>query len=138
MYLSINSYIEKDLERNKIQQGLCCVNILVRTTIIIVICSTTHRIGGSRDVITVRFRAASPDGLLLWSAEDHVIGNVSDYMAVGLRFGRIVFSFNVGSGELVLTDTTSGRLDDGHWHTVQLHRYYSRAPARIVICNCLF
>ena len=86
------------------------------------------RIGGSRDDIMLRFKAVQPDGLLLWSAEDYVVTNVSDYLAVGLRSGKLVFSFNVGSGELVLTDT-SRRLDDGQWHTVQLQRF--------VRCNIL-
>lgn len=44
-------------------------------------------------VISIEFKTSSEDGILFWNSDG------SDFVGVGLSGGRVVFTFDLGSGE---------------------------------------
>ena len=68
----------------------------------------------------MRVKASQPDGLLFWVSEEET-SPYSDYLAVGLKSGFAQFSYNLGSGEVVIVNNNS-RIDDNKWHTIRVER----------------
>ena len=58
---------------------------------------------------------------MFWIGKDHMSAS-SDYLALGMRNGHLQFSYNLGSGEVVIRYDKS-RLDDGLWHQARAQRY---------------
>ncbi|XP_074544491.1 contactin-associated protein-like 2 [Halichoeres trimaculatus] len=76
-----------------------------------------------KDVITLKFRTMSGDGVLL-----HGEGQQGDYISLELRRARLQLSINLGSNQYGSiqghTSVTSGSLlDDDHWHSVKIERF---------------
>lgn len=78
----------------------------------------------------MRFRSLTPDGLLVWAGEEEDDSDIRDIMgpplgdsiSLEIQDGRLVLRYNLGSGFAQLTYNSSGRLDDGQWHTVRIYR----------------
>ncbi|KAG0713639.1 Pikachurin [Chionoecetes opilio] len=98
------------------------------------------RVSGDKLHLWLRFRSEAPDGLLVWAGEGHatrfggagggggLLGPPSgDSLTLGLQDGCLSLSYNLGSGFARLTYNSSGRLDDGQWHTLRLSRYEREA-----------
>jgi hypothetical protein len=75
---------------------------------------------GLKADIQMRVRALGPNGLLFWTGEEEMTP-LSDFMALGLRNGFVVFSFNLGSGEVDIPFNWT-RVDDGQWHWIRAQR----------------
>ncbi|KAH7940421.1 hypothetical protein HPB49_000195 [Dermacentor silvarum] len=65
--------------------------------------------------LSVRLRTVEPDGLLLYAS-----GAQGDLIALELLEGRLHFVLDLGSGPVKVLGER--RLDDGHWHQVQVAR----------------
>ncbi|XP_065280830.2 neurexin 1 isoform X2 [Dermacentor albipictus] len=65
--------------------------------------------------LSVRLRTVEPDGLLLYAS-----GAQGDLIALELLEGRLHFVLDLGSGPVKVR--SERRLDDGHWHQVQVAR----------------
>ncbi|XP_071533608.1 pikachurin-like isoform X2 [Panulirus ornatus] len=89
------------------------------------------RISGDKLHLWLRFRSMAPDGLLVWAGEEDdggdnrdIIGPpLGDSLSLELQDGRLILRYNLGSGFAQLVYNNSGRLDDGQWHSVRIHRY---------------
>uniref|UniRef100_A0A3Q3XHF7 Uncharacterized protein n=1 Tax=Mola mola TaxID=94237 RepID=A0A3Q3XHF7_MOLML len=76
-----------------------------------------------KDVISLKFRTTSRDGVLL-----HGEGQQGDYISLELCRAKLQLSINLGSNQYGSiqghTSVTSGSLlDDDHWHSVVIERY---------------
>ncbi|XP_077538262.1 neurexin 1 [Haemaphysalis longicornis] len=65
--------------------------------------------------LSVRLRTVEPDGLLLYAS-----GAQGDLVALEMLDGRLRLILDLGSGPVKVT--SEKRLDDGHWHHVQVAR----------------
>ena len=74
--------------------------------------------------IQMRFKAASPDGLLFWVGHDQPMLPAGDYLALGFRDGALQFRYNLGSGEAVISYNDT-KLYDGRWHVIRAQRFVS-------------
>ncbi|KAG7172240.1 Pikachurin-like, partial [Homarus americanus] len=89
------------------------------------------RVSGDKLHLWLRFRALTPDGLLVWAGEEDDGGDnrdilgppLGDSLSLELQNGRLILRYNLGSGFAQLIYNSSGRLDDGQWHTVRIYRY---------------
>ena len=79
----------------------------------------TKRIRGSKMDLHIRFRAFAPEGLLIWSGDQNKTSNNNDFMSVSLEDGLVKYTYNLGSGEVTLTNNYS-RVDDGVWHSLRV------------------
>lgn len=77
------------------------------------------RVSGSRSNAFMRFKTTAKDGLLMWRGDSPMRPN-SDFIALGLRDGALVFSYNLGSG--VASIMVNGSFNDGRWHRVKAVR----------------
>ncbi|XP_062399872.1 pikachurin [Sardina pilchardus] len=75
------------------------------------------RVAGVRTNMFMRFKSTSKDGLLLWRGD---MRPNSDYLALGLQDGALVFSYNLGSGPTSVV--LNGTFNDGRWHRVKAVR----------------
>ncbi|XP_041957209.1 pikachurin isoform X2 [Alosa sapidissima] len=75
------------------------------------------RVSGVRTNMFMRFKSTSKDGLLLWRGD---MRPNSDYLALGLQDGALVFSYNLGSGPTSVV--LNGTFHDGRWHRVKAVR----------------
>ncbi|XP_031426399.1 pikachurin isoform X2 [Clupea harengus] len=75
------------------------------------------RVSGVRTNMFMRFKSTSKDGLLLWRGD---VRPNSDYLALGLQDGALVFSYNLGSGPTSVV--LNGTFNDGRWHRVKAVR----------------
>lgn len=80
-----------------------------------------QRVRGKKIDIQMRIRAMGPDGMIFWTGEEKMTSS-SDFLALGIRDGHVQFSYNLGSGEVVITYNES-RIDDGKWHKIRAQRY---------------
>jgi hypothetical protein len=87
--------------------------------------------------LSLRFRAFSPEGLLLWAGDRPTATKngrnklkASDYMSVSLKDGLLRYSYNLGSGEVTLFYNLT-RVDDGVWHNLRVTRF--RREATMVV-----
>ena len=78
----------------------------------------------------LRFRAFAPDGLLLWTGDQNKTSNNHDFMSVCLDQGLLRYTFNLGSGEVILFNNYS-RVDDGVWHNLRITRLKREATLRL-------
>ena len=78
------------------------------------------RTRGHKIDIQMRVRPLGPDGLLFWTGEKDMSPS-SDYLALGLHRGHVTFSYNLGSGEVVIPFNWT-RIDDGQWHWIRAQR----------------
>lgn len=90
----------------------------------------TNRIRGSKMDLNLRFRAFAPEGLLLWSGDVNQNKTNEDFMSLSLDQGMIRYSFNLGSGNVVLINNFS-RVDDGVWHSLRITRFKRDANLRL-------
>ncbi|XP_062307475.1 chondroitin sulfate proteoglycan 4 [Osmerus eperlanus] len=67
-----------------------------------------------RNLLHVRFRTSSSDGLLFLAAGQ------SDYLLVGLEAGRLQVKLDLGSGERLLQSERGSQLHDLAWHTAEV------------------
>jgi len=74
----------------------------------------------------MRVRPRDPDGLLFWVSEEEA-SPYSDYLAIGLRGGFAHLSYNLGSGEVVITNNHT-RIDDNRWHSLRVQRSGTLSP----------
>ncbi|XP_030623913.1 pikachurin-like [Chanos chanos] len=78
-----------------------------------------HRVSGSRTHVLMRFRSTALDGLLLWRGDSPLLPN-TDFISLALKDGALLFSFNLGSGPVVLK--MNGSFSDGRWHWLKALR----------------
>uniref|UniRef100_A0A3P8WN31 Heparan sulfate proteoglycan 2 n=1 Tax=Cynoglossus semilaevis TaxID=244447 RepID=A0A3P8WN31_CYNSE len=68
------------------------------------------------ETIELEINTVSSDGLILWQGvEPGENGKGQDFISLGLRDGRLVFSYQLGSGE---AEIRSHRINDGKWHKI--------------------
>ncbi|XP_072174592.1 basement membrane-specific heparan sulfate proteoglycan core protein-like [Diadema setosum] len=73
------------------------------------------------EVVGFSLVTSSTDGLILWQGvAEGSSGQRQDFIAVGLRDGYIVFSYQLGSGEANIESTV--RIDDGNLHNITVTR----------------
>ncbi|XP_078144123.1 basement membrane-specific heparan sulfate proteoglycan core protein [Centroberyx gerrardi] len=71
----------------------------------------------SPETIELEINTNSPDGLILWQGvELGEQGKGKDFISLGLQNGRLVFSYQLGSGEAEIMSRES--INDGQWHKV--------------------
>ncbi|XP_075928964.1 basement membrane-specific heparan sulfate proteoglycan core protein isoform X5 [Petromyzon marinus] len=84
------------------------------------------------ETMQLEVKTLSPEGLLVWQGvaanevgertrlakreEAGENGKGKDFVSLGLRDGRLVFSYQLGSGEASITSRT--KINDGRWHNV--------------------
>lgn len=71
----------------------------------------------SPETIELEIKTLSSDGLIFWQGVE--LGNqakVKDFVSLGLKNGRVVFSYELGSGEANIE--SSDTVNDGQWHKV--------------------
>uniref|UniRef100_A0A8C5H071 Chondroitin sulfate proteoglycan 4-like n=1 Tax=Gouania willdenowi TaxID=441366 RepID=A0A8C5H071_GOUWI len=68
-----------------------------------------------RNVLRLRFRTSSPDGMLFLAA------GRTDHFLLELHAGRLQLKLNLGSGEQVLKSDRGTQLNDLAWHSVEVH-----------------
>lgn len=83
-------------------------------------CLLLLRVRGHKIDIAMRIRALSPDGLIFWTGEKDM-GPASDFLSIGIQDGFIFFSYNLGSGKVLIPFNTT-RMDDGQWHWIRAQR----------------
>ena len=66
--------------------------------------------------IDITLLTSEQSGLILYAALSENPFSTSDYIALGLTSGRIVFQFNLGSGHFIISSTSN--ISDGDWHLV--------------------
>lgn len=75
---------------------------------------------GNSNSINLRVRVTSSHGLLLWAGGQDSAPS-ADFIMIGINAGFVQFSYNLGSGEVVL-EYNSTRIDDGLWHRIRATR----------------
>ena len=70
----------------------------------------------------MQIRSKSPNGLLFWAGQ--VNGSIdNDYISLGLQNGAIVYSYDLGSGPVVISYNNSRiSRNDGKWHKIIAQR----------------
>ncbi|XP_073669053.1 basement membrane-specific heparan sulfate proteoglycan core protein isoform X19 [Paramisgurnus dabryanus] len=71
----------------------------------------------SPETIELEIKTLSSDGLIFWQGVE--LGNqakVKDFVSLGLKNGRVVFSYQLGSGEANIE--SGDTVNDGQWHKV--------------------
>ena len=61
---------------------------------------------------SIDFRTTYEDGIIFYVDDERH----SDFMALYMKGGKLVFGYNCGSG--IATIPTNNFYNDGHWHTV--------------------
>ncbi|XP_068624233.1 pikachurin-like [Battus philenor] len=69
--------------------------------------------------INVRFRAESPNGLLVWSGRTS--HEPADFLSLAVENSVLVFRYDLGSGEVVIIANHT-KVDDGLWHRARATR----------------
>ncbi|XP_065220791.1 pikachurin-like [Planococcus citri] len=82
-----------------------------------------RRIVSDRVSINMRFKTTSVMGLLLWhgNAAATSLNSNKDFLSLAIVNGYLQLSYNVGNGQVSLM-YNSTRVDDGHWHRVNIFR----------------
>ena len=63
---------------------------------------------------TVRLKTTSGNGVILYASDvKHV-----DFISLYMKEGKVIFSFDCGTGEAVIT--SSKNYNDGQWHSVSI------------------
>uniref|UniRef100_A0A670K7D7 Heparan sulfate proteoglycan 2 n=1 Tax=Podarcis muralis TaxID=64176 RepID=A0A670K7D7_PODMU len=71
----------------------------------------------SPETIELEVRTNSANGLLLWQGvEEGESAKAKDFISLGLKDGHLVFSYQLGSGEVNIL--SEDPVDDGEWHRV--------------------
>uniref|UniRef100_A0A3P8QRF2 Heparan sulfate proteoglycan 2 n=1 Tax=Astatotilapia calliptera TaxID=8154 RepID=A0A3P8QRF2_ASTCA len=70
----------------------------------------------SPETIEMEINTSSSDGLILWQGEPGEHGKRKDFISLGLQNGRLVFSYQLGSGEAQIFSDRS--INDGRWHKI--------------------
>uniref|UniRef100_A0A4W3GQQ4 Heparan sulfate proteoglycan 2 n=1 Tax=Callorhinchus milii TaxID=7868 RepID=A0A4W3GQQ4_CALMI len=69
------------------------------------------------ETIEMKVRTRTSNGLLLWQGvENGENGKGKDYVALGLRNGHLLFSYQLGSGEANIL--SEDPINDGEWHKI--------------------
>lgn len=84
---------------------------------------------GNSNSINLRVRVTSSHGLLLWVGGQDAAPS-ADFIMIGINNGFVQFSFNLGSGEVVL-EYNSTRIDDGLWHRIRATRLEQTASLMV-------
>lgn len=80
-----------------------------------------RRVRGKKIDVQMRIRAMGPEGLIFWTGEEKMTSS-SDFLALGVKDGHVQFSYNLGSGEVIITYNET-RIDDGKWHKIRAQRW---------------
>ncbi|KAI1287382.1 Agrin [Halotydeus destructor] len=80
----------------------------------------TGTAGQSDNHLEVSLRTHSPNGLILWLNKGNTVK--TDYLALAVSDGYLELSYNLGKQKELLVMRSTVRADDGHWHTVLIHR----------------
>ncbi|KAM6982618.1 LOW QUALITY PROTEIN: basement membrane-specific heparan sulfate proteoglycan core protein [Tautogolabrus adspersus] len=71
----------------------------------------------SPETIELEINTDSSEGLIFWQGVEHgEHGKGKDFISLGLQNGRLVFSYQLGSGEAEILSRKS--INDGRWHRV--------------------
>ncbi|XP_075696695.1 basement membrane-specific heparan sulfate proteoglycan core protein [Rhinoderma darwinii] len=71
----------------------------------------------SPETIELELRSTSTEGVILWQGrEEKGQGRERDFISLGLRDGRLLFSYQLGSGEANIM--TEDPINDGEWHKI--------------------
>uniref|UniRef100_A0A670K1V2 Heparan sulfate proteoglycan 2 n=1 Tax=Podarcis muralis TaxID=64176 RepID=A0A670K1V2_PODMU len=70
----------------------------------------------SPETIELEVRTNSANGLLLWQGVVRESAKAKDFISLGLKDGHLVFSYQLGSGEVNIL--SEDPVDDGEWHRV--------------------
>ena len=65
----------------------------------------------------IEFKTSKPEGMIFFMGHD---AGKTDFIALFLKGGKLVYSFNCGSGPSHLA--TENRVNDGKWHSVEFSR----------------
>ncbi|KAI0242624.1 Basement membrane-specific heparan sulfate proteoglycan core protein [Lamellibrachia satsuma] len=80
-----------------------------------------HRSSQVEEVIEMTVTTRQPDGLLLWHGQKpNTQGRGKDYLSVAIHAGKVVFSYELGSGPSKISSVDT--IDDGHPHTITVRR----------------
>ncbi|KAK2193775.1 hypothetical protein NP493_5g02050 [Ridgeia piscesae] len=80
-----------------------------------------HRSSQVEEVIEMTVSTDQSDGLLLWHGQKPTVrGRGKDYLSVALHGGKVVFSYELGSGPANISSVD--RIDDGRPHTITIRR----------------
>lgn len=85
----------------------------------VIVIITVFRIISDNVSFNLRFKTTSVMGLLLWYGN---INRNNDFLSLGVVNGYLHLSYNEGNGEVSLLCNTT-RVDDGHWHRVNIFKY---------------
>lgn len=69
----------------------------------------------TRSLFSMEVKTTAPDGLLFYVAD----GRHTDYIALYMMGGNVVYSFNCGSGPARIVSPRT--YNDGQWHKVSAH-----------------
>ncbi|XP_051280132.1 basement membrane-specific heparan sulfate proteoglycan core protein isoform X12 [Dicentrarchus labrax] len=71
----------------------------------------------SPETIELEINTGSSEGLILWQGVEHgEHGKGKDFISLGLQNGRLVFSYQLGSGEAQILSRKP--INDGRWHKI--------------------
>ncbi|XP_077368177.1 basement membrane-specific heparan sulfate proteoglycan core protein isoform X9 [Festucalex cinctus] len=80
-----------------------------------------RRAHDSPETIELEINTLSSEGLILWQGVEHgEHGRGKDFISLGIHNGRLVFSYQLGSGEAEIMSQQS--INDGKWHKIQAVR----------------
>ena len=71
----------------------------------------------SQNRFEIEFKTSKPEGLIFFMGHEE---GKTDFIALFVKGGKLVYSFNCGSGASHLA--TNFRVDDGKWHSVEFSR----------------
>ncbi|XP_050308675.1 basement membrane-specific heparan sulfate proteoglycan core protein isoform X33 [Anthonomus grandis grandis] len=81
-----------------------------------------HRYEHESEIIAMEFSTNKSDGLIFWHGQKpEEDGHEQDYISLALKNGYLEFSYDLGSGPAIITNTQI-RVDDGERHSVILKR----------------
>ena len=69
-----------------------------------------------RGVVSVLFRALSPNGVLLYAADD--VNKPTHFFSLELVNGELLYQFNAGGGLVRVRSNYNNYSSGGHWWTV--------------------
>ena len=68
--------------------------------------------------LTLEFQTVSQDGLLLFAQSSPSTRHMQDFLALELRSGRLIYSYNLGGGRAEAS--TAAMYNDGYLHMVSV------------------
>merc|ERR1712242_101629 len=80
---------------------------------------------GKKSEFSIKFKTTDADGIIFYVANDRH----TDYIALFMRDGRLVYAFNCGSGAVFAESETP--FNDGLWHNATFSRVGNRGSLKV-------